>query len=267
MARRAQAWCCTRLFRVPCSEPATVQTCRANLVETHAPGESGDGHTMASGARPLAVARRAEVARACRAGAVLAQPVAIVHEVARGQSAFGREVDVATVAIARRPLVLVLMTPKAGRHLRTQCLRAGDTDLAMTTHAVAAGCRHVRAMIELQMLARHLGAHPHERLAVTITTRARVVRLLVAVNAVGLGGQMQLALVLGAHDPGVARETVDSLEHVGAVLERMGRRAPRTENAGACGQRQRQDEQRGSATRHGTSSARLTRTSALVSNA
>jgi hypothetical protein len=254
-----------RLLGVARAKASEVQARESSLVQSHSPGESGNRRAMARRARPLGVTRSAEIARARRARAVLAQPITVVHDVAGGQRALLGQVHVATITIAHRPLVFVLMTSKAGRHLRAQRLRPGHAYLAMTTDAIAARRRHVRSMIEPQVPARHLRAGPHERFAVTIPTGTSVMRLLVTPNAVRSRGEMELALVLGAHDAGVAHETVDSLKHVRAVLERVRRSALVAENARARSQRQGQHEHRCRATRHGRSSARLTRKSALAS--
>ena len=256
-----------RLLGVTGAKASDVQTGESSLIQSHAPRESRNGGPMARRARPLGVTGSAEITRARRARAVLAEPITIVHDVAGRQRALVGQVHVATVTIAHRPLVLVLMTSKACGHLGAQRLRPGDANLAMTPDAIAARGRHVRSMIEPQVPARHLRASPHERFAVTFPTGARVMRLLVTPNAVRFRGEVELALVLGAHHAGVAHETVDSLKHVRAVLERVRWRTPVAENAGARSERQGQHERRCRAARHGSSSARLTRRSAFVSNA
>jgi hypothetical protein len=145
-----------------------------------------------------------QITRTRGSHAVLAHPISIVHQMARRKRALALHVDVATVAVARRPLVLVLVTSKARRHLRTKALGAFEADLDVTSHAVSLRRRHVRAMIETQMLSRHLGARPHVVFAMAAIARARVVRLGVAFDAVFGRGKVHLLITFRAHHAGVA---------------------------------------------------------------
>jgi hypothetical protein len=119
VARRAEPGIGTRLVGMARSETSAVKPGELYLVERKPRGKGGDRDTVARGARALAVARRAEIARARGAHAVLAYPVALVDQMARRRRVLVRQIDVATIAVAQRPLFLVLVAAKAGRHLRT----------------------------------------------------------------------------------------------------------------------------------------------------
>lgn len=103
---------------------------------------------------------------------MLAQPVAIVREVGRGQRRGVLEIAVTCVACAR----LAIVALEAGGHRRAQVLIAfADADVA--AHAVAAGGRRMRAVIEHEMSARIGELRQRGRRGMTAEARMRVVRL------------------------------------------------------------------------------------------
>ncbi len=72
-----------------------------HAIEGESRGQYGDSpHAMTCGARTLRVAARTEVAGAGSANTVLAEPIAIVHEVADGWSVLGGKVEMAAVAVS-----------------------------------------------------------------------------------------------------------------------------------------------------------------------
>ena len=154
---------------------------------------------------------------------MLADEIAAVHEMARRQCAFRGKLDVATVAVARAPLILVLVATEADRHLGTQRFRLLDADLDVAAHAVALRRRHVRTVLEFQMYSRKLSAAAHVRFAVAVVARARIVRFGVATHAVGRLGEMKGVLFPRFGDALMTIETPDALEYVGAMFERVGR--------------------------------------------
>jgi len=90
----------------------------------------------------------AEVASARRADTVLAQPVAVVHEVALGRRVLGREVLVAAIAVPKGPLILVLVAPEARGHLGPERVGVLLGDGLVATHAVAMRGRLMGSMLE-----------------------------------------------------------------------------------------------------------------------
>jgi hypothetical protein len=190
------------------------------------------------------------------------------------QRAVALEIDVASVAVSDVPLVLVLVAAETSGHLRAQLgrLRLRDSDVA--PHAVPFDVRHMGSVLEAQMLTRKFCASAHEGLAVTGATSAFVVRLGVAAAASGVGRKVKRAGVAREGDARVARDAVDPLDHVRAMLERVRRRRlSEAEHTGACGEHERRDEKkrtregrkRRPARRHRISSERDRRRSALVS--
>src|SRR5689334_13556430 len=95
VARDAKAGIALRLERVSRAEARSVQPRETNLVESETPGERrNEPHSMAARALPFAVARSAEIARSCGPHTVLANPVAVVDEMARRQDLLARQIDV-----------------------------------------------------------------------------------------------------------------------------------------------------------------------------
>jgi len=174
---------------------------------------------------------------------VLADPVAIVDQVARGRSVLGRQVDVARVAAARVPRFLVLVTAEARRHLREERLGARLGDSAVAANAVSVDDGVVLGVLEAKVLARQPCPLAHRGLPVAPAARAFVVRLRVTPAALGVGRQMERAGVPRALDPFMADDAVDPLVHVCAMLERMrGAPSRKPEDADARGERKREWE-------------------------
>jgi hypothetical protein len=148
-----------------------------------------------------------------------------VYQVIGGKRAFAAEVDVAAVAVAQRPLIAVLVAPKAGGHRRQQRLRMRFGHLNMATHAVAVRSDDVLAVLEAQVLLRELDSASHERLAVAAAARALVVRLRVTSPTIRIRRKMERAQVASTRDARVTRDAVDSPVDVRAVLEWMRRRS------------------------------------------
>jgi hypothetical protein len=228
---------------------------------------------VASGARPLRVATRAEIARARCSHAVLSYPVAIVNEMVGRWRAVVLEIDVAGVAVSHVPLVLMLVTAEAGRHLGAQLDRRlfGDPDVA--AHAVSLHVDHVASVLEPQVLAGKLGTLTHEGLSVAGAARALVVRLGVAAATGSVCGEVDGARVAREGDAFVANDAVDPFDDVRAVLEWMGLgRLSEAQHAGACGERESEDQEQssrehrgGDAALHRNSRVLESRRSALVS--
>jgi hypothetical protein len=112
------------------------------------------GRALGLGVAGRAELPRARGAHAVLAHAVLAHEVALMNDVARGRDLLAREIHVAAVAVARLPLVLVLMAREALGHLGPH---RGLIDLAgraVTLHALAANRREVLLVREPEVLAR-----------------------------------------------------------------------------------------------------------------
>jgi len=162
VARHTQAGIGARFLGMPRAKPSAVKARETRLVKGKRRGQSGDRVAAVAGcARALAVAARAKIASAGGPHAVLTNEVRVVHQVVVGHRSFVRERNVTAVTIAQAPLVLVLVTAKAARHLRQDRLRVPLGDLDVTSNAVAPGCRHVLAVLETQMLARELDSLAH----------------------------------------------------------------------------------------------------------
>jgi hypothetical protein len=246
-----------------------VEPLQLHGVERELRRKGRDGpDAVAARARALTVAARAEIPFTRRVHAVLAQPVAVVNEVAGGGRVLGGEIDVTTVAVAERPLVFVLVAAEARRHLREQRFRPRFGHRGMAADAVAFDRRHVLAMIEAEMRARELRCAAHERLTVTLSTRMLVVWFRVAPAAVGLRREVQMTGLVGARcarDPDVALHAIDPLRHVRTMLEGMGRvPSAKAEDPRAGRDRERQDHREGEKL-HGSSRERATRASAFAS--
>jgi hypothetical protein len=267
MARAAQAWVRTRFFRMPRPKARPVQTLQADLVERHLPGQRGHRrNAMARGARSLAMAGRAEVALTPGPHSVLAEPVAIVNEVARWRRVLGGKVDVTGIAAAQVPLILVLVTAEADRHLREKRLRPRLGDRAVAPNAVSVDHRIVFAVVEAHVLAGEVGLFAHGHLAVASAAGAFVMRPGMATAALGVGGKMQRFGLARVLHPRVALDAIDPLVHMSAVLERMRFLGwSETEHARACGECQRKGHRDGEPEPHRISSARETRASAFTS--
>lgn len=244
VARDAKAGIRASLERMSRAESGAMQPRQHDLVERETRWKSRhDAHAVTAGALPLAVASGAKIARARGAYAVFAHEIAVVHQVTRRKGALRGEIDVTTVAIARSPLIFVLMTSETRRHLRTQRFRPFDADLDVTAHAVALRRRHVRAVLEPKMPARELGAAADVALAVTIFAAAFVVRLFVTATAIVRVGKVQRALIAGRSDALVTRKTPDPFENVCPMLERVRRLASNAEHAGASARHDRDHEE------------------------
>jgi len=155
VARRAKARIRASLHRMPRHEACAVKTGQRDLVERKSRGERGDGpDPVASGAGALRVAARAKVTGARGSDSVLTQPVAVMNQVTYRRGILGREVLVAAVAGAKRPLILMLVATEARGHLGPDRVRVPLGHGLMATHAVAVRGSLMRAMLEAQVLPR-----------------------------------------------------------------------------------------------------------------
>jgi hypothetical protein len=144
-----------------------MQTRQGYVIERQLRREGGHcADAMARGAGALAMAAGAEIAFAAGTHTMLADPVAVVNEVARGRRVLCAEVDVTGIACAQAPLLLVLVTAQADGHLRQQRLGPHLGDGAMAADAVAVDDGIVLGMVEAHVLARKLGPLPHRRFSV-----------------------------------------------------------------------------------------------------
>jgi hypothetical protein len=252
---------------MPRDESRAVEPGERNLVERESRGERGDGpHAVARGARALGVAARAEVAGAGRADPVLAEPIAVVHEVALGRRVLGREVLVAAVAIAKRPLILVLVTPEAGGHLGSKGIGVLLGDGLMATHTVAMRGRLMSSMLEAKVLARAPRPFACVRGAMAPKTRVLVVRLRMAATARRFRRQVKRLDLARRGHPLVTVDAIDPVRRMRAMLEGMGLIVrPQTEHAGARRQRERRNDEEGKREFHCLPQLRERRASALAS--
>jgi hypothetical protein len=234
VARRAEARICPRLHRVARDEASAVKTGQGHFVERERRGQRRDrADPMTRGARPLGVAARAQVPRARRAHAMLTNPVAVMHQVARGRPLFGCKVLVAAVAVAKRPLVLVLVAAEAGSHLRQKRLRVLLGCRLVAADTVAVRRNLMRTVREAKLLARQSSTFTRVGRSVATEARVRVVWFGMTATARGVRGEVNgRGLTCGGH-AFVAVDTVDAVGSVYAMLERV-RRIARAEAKNAC---------------------------------
>lgn len=166
---------------------------------------------------------------------MLSDPVAIVDEVVVGRLSFATQVDVASVAVAQRPLVAVPMASEAGRHLRQDRVRPRFRDLDVAANAVAARGQRMAAVVETQVGVSQIDGLADVRLSVALEAGPRVVRSRMTAEAVRLRRKTHGVGRRGRRHAGMALDTVDAMKDVCAVFERVGRRQLRAkpENAGA----------------------------------
>jgi len=268
VARHAEARLPAGLQGMAGAKARAVQTGKPHAIEREAPRQRGyDTDAVTSRAVAFTVTRRAEIARARRPHSMFAHPIAVVHEVTGRQDLLGREIHVASIAVAGPPLILVLVAPEADRHLGPQGFRPLYADLHVAAHAVALRGRHVRAVLEAKVFPRQRGSATNVHLAVAIFAATRVVRLGVAAHAVGGIREVIGSDIARGDNPFVAGEAANALENVGTMLERVRRLPSKAKNAGASAGQERDDEQQGESIAHGISSVRATRTSPFHSKA
>lgn len=198
------------------------------------------GPAVAGGAVRLRVTRLAQIARRCGARAVLAEPVAVMREVAGGERALVLEVHVARIAGAR--VALLVVTAEAGRHRRPQRRIAGG-DAIVAAHAVALDGTDVREVIEAKVVARLDELGDRERRAVTTGARPRVVRRRVAAGAGARRIRRQVELRAGGIDAAMTARTADARHDMRAMWKLPARRAPQAEDPGARGERDEREHE------------------------
>jgi hypothetical protein len=197
---------------------------------------------------------------------MLAEPVPVVDEVARGRRILGREILVATVARPQRPFVPVLVAAEARRHLGPESLGVLLRDGLVAAHAVPVGGDLMRAMLEAKMLPRNLSAFAYVGGAVAAEARARIVRLLVAPDAGGITRKVQSLVGTGARDPLVAVHAIDAVGRVRAMLERVSLVvSSETEHPRARRERERHQDDETEGELHSFSQLFDARSSALAS--
>jgi hypothetical protein len=223
--------------------------------------------SVARGALAFCVAARAEIASACGARSMLADPVAVVDQVVVGQGALGRQIDVTTVAVAKRPLVPVPVTAEATGHLRQHRIGSLFGHFHMAVDAIACRCLHVLGVREAQVFAREFHSIPHVLFPVASHAWPRVMGLLVAANAGGVSRHVHRPRMVRGLHARMALDAVDPLEYVSPVLEGVGlRHVLDAQDARAASEHDREREQpNGHPADHGNSSARERRTRAFVS--
>jgi hypothetical protein len=244
-----------------------VQAGERHFVEGELGRKRRDGpDTVAGGTGALRVAARAEVAFAGRTNAVLAEPVAVVNEVAHGRRVLAREVLVAAVAVTKRPLILVLVTSEARRHLGPDRVRVLFRDGLMTTDAITVRRGLVSAVLEAQMLASQQRALPRIGGSMAPEARTRVVWLGVTPDTCRVGRKVQrFDVTRGGHSP-VAIQAIDPTRRVRAMLEGVRRVArPEPEDASARRQRDGGDDENRERALHGVPQVRESLASALAS--
>jgi hypothetical protein len=210
------------LHRVPRDEPSPVKTGERDIIERQRLGERGDRpDAVASCARPLRMAARAEVARSRRSDAVLAQPVAVVDKVADRCRIFRCKVLVAAIAVAKRPFIAMLVAAEAGGHLRTDRVRVLLRHSLVAANAIPVRRRLMSTMLEAKVLPRESCPFPGVAGPVAAEARASVVRFRMAPPTGRVGWKVERFYLTGCCYPLVTLDAVDPMRCVGAMLERV----------------------------------------------
>jgi len=223
VTRRARTGFGARFERVARHETGAMDRRRHGVREVRRGRQDRDALAVAVGAEPVAMTRLTQIAGRCGARAVLAQPVAVVREVGRGQGRGVFEIAVTRVASTRVARGLVIVTTEAGRHRRTQVLIAfRDADVA--PHAIAAARRGVRGVVEHQVCARigELGLRVGG--GVAAEAGVRVVRRGVTADAALIVGDVQRVAIVEV-EPGVTPRAGDPGDRVRAMREWLRPRA------------------------------------------
>jgi hypothetical protein len=167
-----------------------------------------------------------------------------MDQVARRRRILGREVLMAAVAGAERPLILVLVATEAGRHLRPDHVRMLLGDGLVAAHAVSVGRDLVSAMLEAQVLPRESCSFSRIGRSVAAEASARVMRPGVAPHARRRGREVEGLHVPRGGDALVAVDAVDPVGRVSAMFERVRRVArPEAEHARTRRERERSNDQ------------------------
>jgi hypothetical protein len=199
-----------------------MQTIEPSVVEREPRGKGRRrSDTMTACARSFGMTRAAKIGRARRTNAMLTDPVTVVNDVARRQDMLARKIDMTAVAVARLPLILMLMTSEARGHRRTQRHGLRLCNAGVALNAIAMNGRHVLSMIEKQMLARHLRTLPRRSFAMAERAIALIMRFFVAFATFVGRGQMHRMIVVGGRDAGVTTHAAHPFVHVRAMLEGM----------------------------------------------
>lgn len=247
MARRAESRIRASLHRVPRDEAGPVKAGERDLVEREPRRQRRNRRDpVACGAGSLRVAARAEVASACGPSSMLAQPVAVVNEMARGRRILRSEILVATVAVTKGPLIVVLVAAEAGSHLGPDHVWALFRDGLVAPDTIAMRRYLVSAVLEAKVLSRETRSFPGPLRAVAAKTRMLIVRLRVAAAACRIRRKVQRLDVTRGGDALVALDAIDPVGRVCAVLEgvrRLTRAYPEHPSARSQGQR-REDKER-----------------------
>lgn len=174
---------------------------QTRVIERKARRQPGRRRTVTSRTEPIRVTSRTEIARARRSDAVLADEVALMHDVAVGTHLLAGQIDMAPVARPHCELIFVCVTAEAGRHRREERLRVRLGNAHVTADALAVRRAHVLAVLEAQTHAGALRTLALVRCAVASGARSLIVRFFVTLPTGRVGRQVERALFARRHDP------------------------------------------------------------------
>jgi hypothetical protein len=118
MTRGAKARVSARFLGVARAKTSAVQAWKLRIVECQSCRKRRDGtYAVTTGARSFGVTTRTKLALTSSAYTMLTDPIAVVNEMTGRESILGAEIDVTAIAVAKGPLIFMLMTTKAERHL------------------------------------------------------------------------------------------------------------------------------------------------------
>jgi len=174
---------------------------------------------VTSGALPLRVTGRAQIALRVGLHPVLAKKISIVNQVAFRGYAFGGQLHVTAIAIAHVPLPGVLVAAEASCHVGAQ-RRVFVAHVDVAAHAIAGPALGVRGVRKPQVRSGHLRRVAGSGAAVAIRAGVRVVRILMTGHAILRRRKVKRAGFAGLLNAGVAFVAIDAFEHVGPMLKR-----------------------------------------------
>jgi hypothetical protein len=146
-----------------------------------------------------------------------------MNQVTYGRRILGCEVLVAAVAIAKRPLILMLVAAEAGGHLGPDRVGVLVGHGLVTADAIAVCGRLMGTMLEAQVLTRESRTLTGVGGSMAPETRMLVMRLRMAAHTCRVGGKVQrLDVTRGGHAL-VAVDAINPVRRVRAMLEGMRR--------------------------------------------
>jgi hypothetical protein len=219
MTADAQPRIAARLLGMPSHETGPVEVIARRPVECEPCRDRSSGRTgVATGAGAFGVTRAAQLKIRSGARAVAPGEIRVVDEVIFWLRSLFLQVDMARIAAPGAPLIAVGVAAHAGGHRRPQRVRF-FLNVEVAPYAVAVRAREVSLVIEPQVFARERRALACGSLSVAGAAFSIVMRFFVAAPASRRAWDGDGIGITGALDRVVTAHALNSLEHMGAMLE------------------------------------------------